>query len=38
MLNPYLIVSNAANAIAFYAAAFDAKELVKLTSPDRKSI
>ena len=33
---PYLIVSSAAEAIAFYARVFDATELVRLESPDGK--
>ena len=33
---PYLIVNNAAKAIAFYTAAFDAVELVRLADPSGK--
>lgn len=38
MLNvmPYLIAADAASAIAFYTAAFDATEFVRLTMPDGK--
>jgi PhnB protein len=35
-LSPYLIVNNAVEALAFYAKAFQAKELFRLTGPDGK--
>jgi uncharacterized glyoxalase superfamily protein PhnB len=33
-LSPHLVCAGAADAIAFYAAAFDATELVRLAAPD----
>ena len=36
MLNPYLIVANAAKAIDFYVSVFGANELVRLATPDGK--
>ena len=38
MLNPYLIVTSAADAISFYVNVFGAKELFRLVTPDGKII
>lgn len=35
-VTPYMIIRDAANAIEFYKKAFDAKEELRLTSPERK--
>jgi PhnB protein len=37
-LTPHLVVDNASRAIDFYKDAFDAKELVRMPTPDGKSI
>jgi PhnB protein len=37
-ITPYLVVNDAAAAIAFYKRAFDAKETYRHPSPDGKSI
>lgn len=37
-VTPYIIVKNAAKALEFYKKAFDAKELMRMASPDGKCV